>query len=76
MAWVLYTRRGCHLCELAEDMLATWLPDVDVVDVDADAEAVPLYGCRVPVLLRDGTVVMEGRFHEPTLASLLAKPAC
>lgn len=56
-------------------MLATWLPAVDVVDVDADAEAVPLYGLRVPVLLRDGTVVMEGRFHEPTLAVLLAKPA-
>ena len=72
MALVLYSRRGCHLCDEAEDLLAARRCRVDVVDVDADAAAVAAYGDRVPVLLRDGTVVMEGRFDEPTLARLLA----
>jgi glutaredoxin len=68
---VLYSRRGCHLCDEAEDLLAAWRCPVDVVDVDADAATVAAYGDRVPVLVRDGTVVMEGRFDEPTLARLL-----
>lgn len=71
MALVLYTRRGCHLCEDAEDLLAARRWNVDVVDVDGDPAAVAAYGLRVPVLLRDGEVVMEGRFDELRLARLL-----
>jgi len=29
---VLYSRRGCHLCEEAEDMLATQWPATGVID--------------------------------------------
>ena len=75
MGLVLYTRRGCHLCEEAEDLLATWRCRVDVIDVDADAATAAAYGDRVPVLLRDGSVVMEGRFDEPRLTRLLGDEA-
>ncbi|MBM4011323.1 MAG: glutaredoxin family protein [Planctomycetes bacterium] len=71
MAWLLYTRRGCHLCEEAEDLLAVWRVKVELVDVDSDAAALAAYGARVPVLVRDGTVVLEGRFDERAVATLV-----
>ncbi len=74
MVWLLYTRRGCHLCEAAEDMLAAQAraTTVEIIDIDADPAVQRLYGLRVPVLLADGTVVMEGRFDETELARLLS----
>ena len=77
MVLVLYTRRGCHLCEAAEDMLATHVRPggVEFVDVDGESDLQSRYGSRVPVLVADGVVVMEGRFDEPQLARLLTAPA-
>lgn len=72
MSLMLYSRRGCHLCEAAEDLLAAWGCAIEVVDVDADAVAAASYGNRVPVLVRDGAVVMEGRFDDAGVARLLA----
>jgi glutaredoxin len=71
---VLYSRRGCHLCEEAEDMLAIHWPAASLVDVDTDADARDCFGMRVPVLAIDGVVVMEGRFDEPALARVLPSP--
>ena len=70
---VLYTRRGCHLCEAAEDMVVAQAraAAVEILDVDADPLLQQLYGLRVPVLMADGTIVMEGRFDEPALARLM-----
>ena len=77
MVMVLYTRRGCHLCESAEDMLAAHVRAgrVEIVDVDGESDLQRRYGTRVPVLAVDGAVVMEGRFDEPELARLLTAPA-
>jgi glutaredoxin len=69
---LLYTRRGCHLCEAAEDMLAAQRAHVRLIDVDRDAEALARYDLRVPVLEIDGRVVLEGRFDERALAAALA----
>lgn len=74
MSLLLYSRRGCHLCDTAEDLLAAWGCAVEVVDVDADAAAAASYGNRVPVLVRDGAVVLEGRFDDAGIAQLLAGP--
>jgi len=74
-AAVLYTRRGCHLCEQAEDMLALLLPAAVIRDVDAAGDARMRFGDRVPVLEIDGAVVMEGRFDERVLAAWLATRA-
>jgi glutaredoxin len=75
MAILLYTRRGCHLCEEAEDMLAGLGVAAALVDVDHDAEALARYGLRVPVLEIDRSVVLEGRFEERRLAALVADRA-
>lgn len=74
---VLYTRRGCHLCEAVEDWLdAAGLsrgafPD-RYVDVDADPATARLYGERVPVLAVDGEIVAEGRIAVEDLARAVA----
>lgn len=44
---------------------------VEIVDVDGESDIQSRYGLRVPVLVANGTVVMEGRFQEPELARLL-----
>lgn len=71
MVYTLFTRRGCHLCEQAEDLLELLCADVTLVDVDTSAELTARYGLRVPVLERDGVVLMEGPFDERLLARLL-----
>lgn len=72
---LLYTRRGCHLCEAAEDLLAGRPIELQLIDVDRDAEALARYDLRVPVLEIDGRVVLEGRFDERSLAAALATAA-
>ncbi|MFM8890809.1 MAG: glutaredoxin family protein [Planctomycetia bacterium] len=48
---MLYTRRGCPLCEEAEDIVAALVPgQATVVDVDSDPGLVRRFGDRVPVL--------------------------
>ena len=74
MVWVLYSRRGCHLCEVAEDLLLASRPDLVVVDVDRDPAARAMFDLRVPVLEIDGVVAVEGRFDEAAVARLVAGP--
>ena len=35
---VLYTRRGCHLCEAVEDFLPHHAPQARIVDVGGDLD--------------------------------------
>ena len=72
MRIVLYSRRGCHLCEHAEELLAFHAPDAVVVDVDANADAKARFDLRVPVLEVDERVVLEGRIDEEELVRALA----
>ena len=73
MRFLLYTRRGCHLCEAAEDLLAGMGVDVLTVDIDGDAAARERFGLRVPVLEAGGRVVMEGRFDAALVAIALSE---
>ncbi|MFO0422148.1 MAG: glutaredoxin family protein, partial [Planctomycetia bacterium] len=50
MKIVLYSRRGCHLCERAEDMLAPHAAKMMVVDIDASPDLARAFGTRVPVV--------------------------
>lgn len=73
MALELITRRGCHLCAEA----AAALESLGVVfverDVDADAELLRLYDFRIPVVLRGGEVIAEGRIEAGRLRAALAR---
>lgn len=50
---VLYSRRGCHLCDLAKDVIDNLHRrlafDVEVRDVDEDANWLEAFGDQVPV---------------------------
>jgi len=71
MRIVMYSRPGCHLCEQTADWLETLGAEVTTVDVDADPAGAREYGLRVPVVVHEGRVVVEGRFDLATLAERL-----
>jgi glutaredoxin len=48
--YILYGRRGCHLCDEMAAALAARGVAFDKVNVDADRELAARYGVRVPVL--------------------------
>ena len=54
----IYTRRGCHLCERAESIVAEarkTIPfDLEIVDIDLSAELKEKYNEQVPVIAIDG----------------------
>ena len=72
MEILLYTRRGCHLCDEAEDLVAALAPDARLVDIGGDSVLEGAWGTRVPVLVVDGRVVAEGRFDEARTTQALA----
>jgi hypothetical protein len=69
---ILYTRAGCHLCELAATLLdragISWRP----VDIDGDANLTEDYGLRVPVLRRpDSGHELDYPFDEARVADFI-----
>lgn len=62
--FVLYTRRGCHLCEAAWGQLRRarrrYGFRLEAVDVDRDPELAARYGTCVPVVTVNGRVRFRG----------------
>jgi glutaredoxin len=67
---VLVTRQGCHLCDEALDLLRELGLEPQLADVDADDDLYRLYDVRVPVLLRDGVVIAEGKITPQALSKV------
>ena len=67
VAVVMYTRRGCHLCEEAWDFLQAERRRrrfaLSAVDVDGDPELVKAHGECVPVVAVNGRVRFRGRIN-------------
>ena len=65
---VVYSRRGCHLCEIVKESLTklhkrggfTWRE----VDVDTDADLRRLYNDEVPVVFINGRKAFKYRMDE------------
>lgn len=60
------TRRGCHLCDEALDIVHRLGINAAIVDVDLDLALLEEFDHRVPVL-RDshtGRIIAEGRFSQ------------
>jgi glutaredoxin len=65
---VLYSRKGCHLCEVVKESLAklsrggafTW----QEIDIDTDAELRQQFNDEVPVVLIDGRKAFKYRMDE------------
>jgi glutaredoxin len=73
---ILYSRKGCHLCEIVKESLAklqkhgrfTWRE----IDVDANAEARRLYNDEVPVVFINGRKAFKYRMDEQDFLRKLA----
>ena len=68
---VLYSRKGCHLCDDAAALLARNGLVFEVVDIDADRALRDRYNECVPVVVIDGKERFRGRVDELLLRRLL-----
>jgi glutaredoxin len=68
---VLYTRQGCHLCEIAAEILARHKLEVQEVDIDRQPELRQRYNECVPVVVIDGRERFRGRVDELLLRRIL-----
>lgn len=73
---VVYSRKGCHLCDIVKETLArmqgaaefTWRD----VDIDCDPELLREYNDQVPVVLIDGRKAFKYRMDEKQFLRVLA----
>jgi len=71
---VLYTRKRCHLCDDARELLrdyAAWMPTPVEVDIDGDEELKERFNTCVPVIEIDGKVRFRGIVDETLLRRLI-----
>jgi glutaredoxin len=72
----LYTRTGCHLCDVARDTLLEHGLEPLVVDIDIDIDAGDSLRAKfdtcVPVVEIDGKIRFRGRVEPLLLKRLLA----
>jgi glutaredoxin len=73
----LYTRVGCHLCDVAKGVLEEVRREhpfeLTIVDVDTDADLAERYGGEVPVILVDGRKAFKFRVDPAALRALLER---
>jgi glutaredoxin len=77
--FIVYTRRGCHLCEDAwrclERAQRRYRFTLTAVDIDHDPELAARYGEHVPVVTVNGKVRFRGAVNEVLLQRLLRAEA-
>jgi glutaredoxin len=78
VAVVVYTRRGCGLCDEAIDLLERYgrrIPlEITKIDIEASAELTQKHGERIPVVEIDGKERFFGRIDEVLLRRILFAP--
>jgi len=66
---LVYSRKGCHLCDVVKEQLAQLEPHHDFqwseIDIDGDPELQQKYNDEVPVVFIDGRKAFKYRL-EPT----------
>ncbi len=73
----IYSRNGCHLCEVIYRMARRIQTDLAFqlryVDVEAEADLAHRFGEQVPVVLIDGREIFFGRITESQLRRAIEK---
>jgi glutaredoxin len=73
---VLYSRQGCHLCDMVKETLARVAARAafrwQVVDIDSDPDLRRLYNDEVPVVFIDGRKAFKYHMAERDFLRLLA----
>ena len=70
---ILYTRKGCHLCDDALQLLRSHGLEPELVDIDSDATLCEKFDTCVPVVEMDGKVRFRGKVDPVLLKRLLAR---
>ena len=73
---VLYSRPGCHLCDVAREAIQSLRErlafEFEEVDIEADDELELEYGIRIPVVEVDGEEAFEVTVDAERLARLVS----
>ena len=71
----IYSKPGCHLCDVAVDVIEKIRRDteftVDRIDIRHDPDLMSLYGERIPVIHVNGRPAFQFRVDEGRLRQLL-----
>ena len=74
----VYSRRGCHLCEiLVEEMLPLLHGKIDVElrDIDTNEDWREAYDIRIPVVEFEGRVICQYRLDRAKIEAIVAADA-
>ena len=75
---VLYSRRGCHLCDVARDVILAVRSRqpfaFDEIDIESDDDLLRAYGIRIPVVTVDGEERFEIAVDGSELEGLVRLP--
>jgi len=73
---VLYSRPGCHLCDVAREAILSQRErlgfDFTEIDIEADEELELEYGIRIPVVEVDGEEAFEVTVDAERLAQMVS----
>ena len=72
----VYSRRGCHLCEVLIEELVPLLRDrlrLEVHDIDSREDWRERYDSRVPVVEFDGRLVCQYTLDRDAVAAVIAQ---
>ncbi len=71
----LFSKRGCHLCEIAKEKLLEIRKeisfDLSEVDIEKNEEIFEKYKYLIPVIEMDGKIVSNYRVNEDELKTFL-----
>lgn len=74
---ILYSRQGCHLCDVVKDSLVRLASEAEfqwrVVDIDTDPELRRLYNEEVPVVFINGRKAFKYHMDEREFLRKLAR---
>jgi glutaredoxin len=73
---IVYSRKGCHLCDIVKETIAAAHGDADFewreVDIDADPELRQRFNDEVPVVFIDGRKAFKYRMDRHQFLRALA----
>ena len=71
----VYSRPGCHLCELLIDELLPLIRgrlELEVIDIETRPELRARYGIRIPVVEYDGQTVCQYHLDATAIRTILS----
>jgi hypothetical protein len=75
LALTLFSRPGCHLCEIMLEQLQPFLEkyplELQLVDIDSDDELLRRYALKIPVLALEGETLCQYQLDPEVLSQAL-----